>query len=80
MANSKGKLDYRGYGWCNIPLPTGKLKLVIAILLDAELRTFKLISNHSAMSLFKDWSPCEDKPGWFFKEVFESEINEFFEF
>ena len=78
---SKGKLNESSIGWCNVILPTGKYKLVKAELIDSELMIFKLWSNHSQMNLFDDWTECEGKhfKGWYYKEILEENINEFFD-
>ena len=79
MSKSKGKLNEASIGWCNVVLPTGKYKLVKAELIDKEVRIFKLWSNHSQMIHFKDWTECKELKGWFYKEILEEDINEFFD-
>jgi hypothetical protein len=81
MNKSKGKLNESNIGWCNVVLSTGKFKLVKAELIDKDNMIFKLWSNHSQMNLFDDWTECEQKDfkGWYYKECFEEDINEFFD-
>jgi len=80
MSKSKGKESKTGLYWCNIILSTGKYKLVVAELIDSENMIFRLWSNHSQMNLFNDWIESDTRSGWYFKDCFEDDINEFFYF
>jgi len=79
MADSKGiKTSKGGLYWCNIGLSTGKYKIVIAELINDEPKIFKVMSNSSAVKNEPNWLPMENKTDWFFKEMFEEDINKFF--
>ena len=91
MATAKGiKSNKNGDYWCNIILATNKFKLVIGHLIDPENRIFRLRSCSSAIiehnvlmkeqgKLLNQWAPITHRIGWHYIDVFEEEINEFFD-
>jgi hypothetical protein len=91
MGIAKGKkTSENGDYWCNIYLKTGKPKLVIGKCIDEEKRIFKLrscsaqIIIHNTIAersndLKSIWTKIEDRNGWFYIIVNESDVNEFFD-
>lgn len=81
MGKSKGiKTSKSGLYWCNILLSTGRYKLVIAELIDEEIMLFRVWSNSSAINTEPDWMQSENKNGWAYLDIFEEDINEFFNY
>lgn len=86
MADSKGKRTApNGFYWSNVWLENeNKPKLVIAELIkeatEKTERRFCLWSNSSRIKNEKGWAESEDKEGWYFRIVFESEVNAFFDY
>ena len=79
MGKSKNvKTSKSGLYWCNVIIESGEYKIVIAELIDKENMIFKLLSNSSKIAAEKTWTKSEEKKGWYFKEVFEREIETFF--
>lgn len=79
MGKSKGiKTSKSGLYWCNIILSNGKYKIVIAELIDKENKIFRLRSNSAAVLMDKTWTEMPEKKDWHYKDVFEEDVNEFF--
>ncbi len=72
----KGKEAKNGLYWCNI-IVNKKYKLVIGELIDKKNEIFKLRSN---IQLDNSWKIEPKRNDWYYKEVLEEEINEFFTF
>jgi hypothetical protein len=81
MGKSKGiKTSKSGFYWVNIILSTGKYKLVIAELIDKEVMLFRVWSNSSVINTEPKWTHPKEKNGWAYLDLFEDEINEFFNY
>lgn len=81
MGKSQGiRTSKSGLYWCNIILSTGKHKLVIAELIDEDNMLFRLLSNSGKMRDEPGWESHGKKTGWFYLDIFEEDINEFFDY
>lgn len=82
MGKSSGKRTVNtGLYWCNIYLSDNKPKLCVAELIDGENMIFRLWSNcFTRMTNESTWKQVSNKPGWWFKDFFEEDVNEFFYF
>jgi hypothetical protein len=90
MTTAEGKkTNQNGDYWCNIILATNKIKLVIGHLIDPENRIFRIRSCSSEIlehnkilsekgQSLNNWVPMTSRIGWWYCDVFEEEINEFF--
>jgi len=81
MATTKGIRPAKsGLFWCNVYLCDNKLKLCTAKLIDQINDIWLLTSNGKRVRNDKTWEQAENKRDFHQKEVFGSEINEFFNF
>ncbi len=81
MAKSKGiKGNKSGLLWCNIILSTQKYKIVIAEEINPDPKIFRVWSNSSVVKDEPGWKVSDVKKGWLFKDMFEEDINKFFDY
>lgn len=81
MGKSKGKRTSKtGLYWCNVVLQDGSYKLCVAELIKPELNLFRVWCNSNRVAIDSMFTKSEIRVGWFYADLFEEEINEFFNF
>lgn len=80
MGKSEGvKPTKSGYYWCNVHLKNGQLKLCIAKLADKETMLFSVFGLAPHLKDEPNWIESKEKPGWYQIDLYEEEINQFFD-